>query len=348
MALTARQEAALAKAPPAARAAMRKGFLAQRGPAPSPVAVPMPRFSQPRLPGMAKVADKPRPARKAKAKAAPRAGGGRLVSPYRHLPLPELEAPYAVLNLPTVIEFSTSSLNDTCLFFGSLIHNVASTSEAYISMRTDYVAIRKDANVQWSGNNLQSWRSSILDTLTPGTNDTAMEQRLRLNGVKVEVRCTGASGLYPAGEIFLGKVAMYDYVTRGDASPTLMRTMITPAINTGRIIPFTATDLLRGVHFACAPDDIGAFKQWSDTVVPSSIVDVGSLEVSRGLELGVVYIPPLAGSTTNYKATITCEWCLRNPSIVAVNALSRAYTPTPLAVWNAAMAEARDRAPRHK
>jgi len=348
MALTARQEAALAKAPPAARAGMRKGFLAQRGPPPAAASLPLPKFGMPKLPlTAAKPQPKPRPAKKPRAKKAARGTGERTGFPYRHLPLPELEAPYAVLTLPLVIEFSTQSTADHALFLGSLMHQALNASEAYYTSRTDYIAIQKDVGSAWTGNNIASWRSSILDNITVQSTDTQMEQRLRLNGMTVNVRCVGASaGLYPSGEIFLGKVAMYDYVSRGDV-PILSRTLIQPAIQSGRLMAFTATDLMKPVQFACAPDDIGAFKQWTDTVIPGTGTNVGDLEMSRGLEIGVVYIPRLTGNTTFYRATVTCEWCLRDPSIVTINALARSYPPTPLAAWNIAMGAARDRKPHH-
>lgn len=330
MAYTKKQQDALAKASPAQREGMKKLFDSQSRPAPS--AIPTPNFmKQPQAPR-----PKPKPKARPKRNQQPRATNRGPKAPAKRLPsfmpLPDAESPYLVLNLPNVMQFGSGS-NGAFLCFSLLRGHADSPFDD--GCVTDFIGTAKvDSNLLLS-NSISTLRCAIANTptLTQARQDN--DRRVRLHAMSVTIRCVGTSGgLYPVGEVWIGKTYMSDYYDRTDQSESIKNSIIDPLVQSGRLHAFSAVDLLKPVRVDAAVGDISFYKQWNDLQVESLEFPDGYLEPHQGLESIIIWIPA-ALPAVQYRITVNTTWCVRNSGDVMINSAMRSYQPSKIDAWNA-------------
>lgn len=342
MALTAKQQAALSRAAPAQAAAMRQHFSAQnatRG-APPASGVPATRLSGPAPPAS-------RQKRNPKAKARPQKpvrgkgnAGQRTTVMARYHPLPELEAPYAVLDLNNAIELSTSTTPLVLVVSNLMALGMGQASggrEAYPQPIADVVATLKSASLGWEQNPFMTVRCNVVDAPPrPTEGITVTTRRVRLASVHVTVQCIGTNGgLYPTGDVYFGKATMFDCLTRDDYGQNLTSSLIAPLIQANKLTPFTGAALLsRRAELFAGIDDASAYKSWCDVVIQNATTHYGANEMHPGMETILLYVPATT-ITVNYRVTINTQWCVRNPSEILLNTVAKQYTPSSMSDYNA-------------
>lgn len=339
MPLSAKQAAALRRAPPKLRAKMQANFnsQAQRKPRPLPVGLQPQRtraqLSLPAVPRMLRL-----PNRNSHAFALDGFD-------HRHLPTDESTAAYAVTNFVTPFEFSSSSTMDKILVIAGR-HNA--TSELYIKTNlTDTIGVLYNAaSAQSSLFALATARSPILGIPALTTSPQFTSIRGRIHNLSVRVECLGTdTGLFPPGSCYVGRVPSLDGgSTAGLSSKTLKETWAEDSISVGYLTSFSASSLMsRGCTIHSTVAENVSFKQWHDMAVQGSTTETGVLSISTALEPIVIYVPR-AGSgdaVVNYRVNIAQQWCTRHPNNPTMRATQTVHEPSSAGVWNDVVSQLR-------
>jgi len=336
MALTAKQQAQVSKAPQARKAALRAMFNRQnsnQGKAndgkkqarPKQLAARVPNAPR-QLPWAFDAFDK------------------------RHLPVDETTAPYATTNLVNVMEFSSSTSMDQVIVVAPRVWVGVTTNDYLVAQQgvlSAYIAMLYDAAEIIGGSlpHLASLRSNVLDQPPPTATMQHFSQRGRIHNMSVRLCCLGTNtGLYPPGSVYLGTVpALETYL--GSTSLTVKSAWAEDAIAVGYIKPFSAASLVeKPVVLHSAVAESVSYKSWRDFVVPQSTTALGSLPFSTALEPIVLYIPRAGSGTTavNYRIEVGQQWCTRHPNNIMMRATQKQHAATTPAVWNGAVNAIKD------
>lgn len=341
MTLTTKQQAQVARAPDARRAALSAMFARQNG-------------SQRQTPP---------PRRGATAKAqSQRAVSNRVRQPIprafpyafdafdkRHLPVDEVTAPYSVTNFVSVLEFASSPTMDQ---IAVICPRVVNRQEAYTGPLTDYVAMLYDANETISGTipTLSSIRCPIVDM--PPTNPTEAQYfsvRARLHNLSVRIECLGTnSGLIPPGSVYVGTVPALEtgWTSKGGGEALkIKQAWADDSIAVGYLRSVPAASLVNSpvcLHAAVAENV--SYKAWRDFELPPGSTDIGSLPFLTALEPIVVYIPRAGGASTtvNYRIVVGQQWCARHPHNIMLRATQKQHPATSPTLWHQAVSAVKD------
>lgn len=341
MALKAKQQAQVAKAPQAQKANMRAAFERQNGLAPQVQAKG--RAQQPRA--------RRAPARKALANIP------RSIHPTayafdgfdkRHMPIDELTAPYTTTNFLSVMEFtSSSSMNQIIVVCPRMLQR----QETYVGPVTDYIAMRYDGaeTLDSAIPTLDTLRSPIIDSPPLTTSPQYLSVRARLHNLSIRLECLGTNnGMYPPGSVYLGAVPTIENgsTSTGAAEAlTLKQAWADDSIMVGYLRPVSAASLVGkpAILNATIAENI-TYKSWFDLSVPGSGTDKGSLGFSTALEPIVLYIPTAGAATTvvNYRLEIGQQWCSRHPHNVMLRSTQKQHPATSPDNWHKAVGAAKD------
>ena len=341
MALTAKQQAQVAKSPQPQRATMRARFerdnalrvqlFAPRAPPSRPV-----RSVRPATP------------------AVPRAPKASLTYAFdafdkRHLPLDEVTAPYTTTNFIGVMEFCSSTTIDQIIVVCPRLGNDQShNSEGPMS---DFIAMRYDAA------GLLGPVMPVLDTLrSPILGEPAITSsyqhssvRARLHNLSVRLECMGTNtGLYPPGSVYIGTVPSIENglrTTGAQESLTMRQAWAEDSIAVGYLRSIPAASLVSKpmVLHAAVAENV-SYKTWRDFEVPTDSIDQGAMSFSTALEPIVIYVPRTgAGDTVvNYRVVVGQQWCSRHPHNIMLRSTQKQHDATSPDLWHSAIKAVKD------
>lgn len=343
MTYTKKQQDALSKATPQQRESMKKLFASQQRPAEN--SVPMPKF-MPQTQAKPQPKSKPAPKRKPRRPQNNRGPKRGTIQRFpKFMPLPEAESPFLVLDLPNVMNFSTDTFGSFIVF--SSLRSYGESNPFADSCVTDYIAVSRHDSAQLLSPCDLYVRCAIANTPTLIGSKQNNDRRVRLHSLSTVIRCIGVNGgLYPVGEVWIGKTYLADYYDREDQGGTIHDTIIGPLVQSGRMHAFSAVDLLKPVRVDASIGDQVSYKQWCDLQVESDQYDPGLLEPHQGMESIVMWIPP-AFPKVHYRISINTTWCVRNLGDVLINSSMRSYPPTKIDTWNKYCEKLRDTKPHH-
>jgi len=339
MPLSAKQTAALNRAPKSERARLQALFTEQSAQKKQPLPVGL----QPRRPVPTKPARRARPLT-VRVERIPRQRLNALAAfdgfNHYHLPTDESTSAYATTNFVTTFDFATSSTVDKIIVVAPRHYN---TIEGLgLTNLTDIIGLEYDASLTHSTLvSSGTIRSPILSTPPIASTVTYTSVRGRMHNLSAEVECLGTSiGLIPPGSIFMGSVPYIEGTANsGLGTRTLKQTWAEDSIAVGYLKSHSSAGLVHNpvrVH-ANVAENVG-YKQWKDFVIPASTVEPATLRFSNALEPIVIYIPRVGESNTivNFRLNVGHQWCSRWPNDPPMRATQEAHKPTSPDLWNEA------------
>jgi len=334
--LTAKQTAAINRAPKSDRARLNALFVAQSGKSRQPLPV-----------GLQPTRPKPSTASRTPPKRPQRVPRSRLNAlaafdgfNHYHLPTDESTSAYATTNFVTTYDFATSNDVDKIIVVAPRHYSTLEGNS--ITNLTDILALEYDASISHTALAiLGSARSPILRTPTIVTDMAYTAVRGRIHNLSAEVECLGTSiGLIPPGSIYVGNVPYIEGAANsGLGTKTLKETWAEDSIAVGYLKSFSSAGLVHHpvrVHANVAENV--SYKQWKDFVVPASAVNLATLRLSNALEPIVIYVPRVgqSGTIVNFRLNIGHQWCTRWPNDPAMRATQEVHKPTSPDLWNEA------------
>jgi len=335
MTLTAKQQAQVAKAPPAQKAAMRAMFNSQNSGTMNKQRSQAQR-AQPRR----------GPARRALGSVPKSLSYAFDAFDKRHMPLDERTAPYTTTSFINVMQFSTSPDMDQVVLIAP---RTQGQQEAYNGPLTDYIAMRYDANetIGASIPTLQTMRSPILGSIAPTATIQRFSIRGRLHNLSARLQCLGTNtGLYPPGVAYVGSVPTLEVgAYSSQTGITIQEAWANDSIEVGYLKPVAAASLVEKpvtLHAGIAENT--SYKSWHDFCIPGTGHDVGSTSITTALTPIVIYIPRCgAGSTAvDYKVEVAQQWCTRHPFDVMMRSTQKQHTASLPSEWQKAVNAVKD------
>jgi len=331
MTLSPKQQAALAKAPPARKAALRAMYERQQS---------QKKKAPPQL--------KSAPARKTMPVPKPLSFAFDGFDK-RHLPLDELTAPYTTTNFVGVLEFSTTPTMDQVVVVCPRAYKA--DGQTGPGGLTDYIAMVYDANETIDGAIpvLDYLRAPIIDIPTIDASVQHTSVRARLHNLSVRLECLGTNtGLYPPGSAYIGTVPM---IETGNGSTgqvealSIRQAWADDSIAVGYLKSVPAASLVqRPITIHSAVAETVSYKTWRDMFVPSTAADKGSLAFVSSLEPIVVYVPRTGAGTTSvqYRLVVGQQWCSRHPHNVMLRSTAKQHPATAPGIWHQALGAVKD------
>ena len=343
--LSPKQNAAVARAAPKQRAALRALYLRQRSQNQPVQQRPAQRRPAPkRAPGP--VARVPRPL-----------GGARNNLAYafdgfdkRHLPVDEVTAPYTITNFIGTMEFATSADTDKIIVICPRMLAMAG-QEAWVGPMTDNIAICYDAAENLGGTltALHDMRSQIVDAPDRTADVQYFSVRARLHNLSAKLECLGTNtGLYPPGSAYVGCVPAIEngVFSKGASSGlTLKHAWAEDSISVGYLRSIPAASLVsKPISINAAVAENVSFKQWRDLAVPNTGTNVAALPFLSSLEPIVVYVPRCGTTDTvvNYRLVVGQQWCSRHPHSVMLRSTQKQHGASSPDMWHKAVSAVKD------
>jgi len=336
MSLSPKQLAAIASAPPSARAALRAQYLAQKRSSPQTrslaVRVPKPPARVPRPMSSLYAFD---------------------AFDKRHLPLDEVTAPYTVTNFVSVMEIASAiDIDKVLVVCPRLAHIYGQGNHALLS---DYIAMlyNGEETVDSAIPTMDNLRSPIVGAPAITDADQNFSTRVRLHNLSVRLECLGTNtGLYPPGSAYVGTVPAIETGSASGAGAealTVKTAWAEDSISVGYLKSIPAARLVNSP--ACINATIAenvSYKEWRDVAIPSSAIDKGSLVMSTAMEPIIVYIPRTgAGDTVvNYRVVVGQQWCSRHPHDIMLRSTQKSHPATKPDVWHSAVSAMKEYGPK--
>lgn len=334
MTLTAKQQAQVAKAPQARKAALTAMFKQQNSGTTNKQRTQTTR-NQPRAPLARKALAVPKPM-------------GYAFDGFdkRHLPLDEKTAPYTTSNFINVMSFATKHNEDQIIVVGL---RTQYAQEVWAGALTDYIAMLYNA-AHTNDPTLvaaDTVRTPLLGDRVQIGSTQRFSVRGRLHNLSVRLQCLGTNtGLYPPGVCYVGTVPSLEIGYHNlPNNASLKDAWANDSIEVGYLKPVSAASLIdKPVCLDASVTEAITYKTWNDFMVPPSSANIGSFPLSQGMTPIMIYIPRCGTEQTQveYKIEIAQQWCTRHPFNVMMRATQKQHEPSHSTEWTKALNNVKD------